>query len=459
MRFKLYDIASATQAVGNTWEFDNYEIKAIKTDSRLIEPGDLFVCLEGSRFDGHGFVEDALKRGAVAILGEKPLCFKKTPYLLVQNSLNALADIVKLARKRFKGKVIAITGSSGKTTVKEFLASILNMKFKVGKTFKNWNNDLGVPLSVFSFNGDEDFWILELGVSRVGDMDRLGAMVEPDIVVLLNIGISHVEGLGGVRGVLKEKIKLVDFLKPEGVVFFNEDIPELRAEILKKDIKSFGFSTRLKSKFCGKYLGVDDSGCRAELSLDGSVLEVSLKYSGEFMVENAIAAASVGYFLKVDIGDIKLGLQSAVLPEHRAHIKEYNGFIIIDDCYNANPLSTKKSIGTALDISKHKGLDLVLFLGDMKELGTFSHNEHKLLGEFVANLSIDFIFYYGEWADDFIEGYRRIKEPVFFKKINSEGEFHNYLGKLNMPKSVVLFKASRGCKLERFVKIFQEFIK
>ncbi len=454
MKFFLYDIAKTTQAVGNFLDFDNFEIKDIKTDSRLIEEGDLFVCLIGRHFDGHSFAKDAVKRGAVAVLGEKFLDIQDVPCLIVEDSLRALGEIARFVRERFKGKVIGITGSCGKTTVKELVASVLSAKFKVGKSYKNWNNDLGVPLSIFKFDGDEDFWVIELGISRKGDMDRLASIVRPDIAVLINVGLAHTEGLGDLDGVMEEKLKILDFLNPHGFVLYNKDIEKLEKRVFEKfKGEKFGFSTATdqKVRFFARYL--KESEGIAEFVLDNIRFSIKMEYPAEYMIENMLVAASVGYLMGVDVADIKEGLTNVDLPEHRCDIKRTSKFFILDDCYNANPLSMKKSIRSAYNLSKAEGLPFMLLLGDMKELGKETEAEHKRLGEFVKNLEVDKVFYFGEYANYFLEGF---KEKDKFRHINNKDEFCNELKNLGVDKAFFLVKGSRSCGLERFVEILME---
>ncbi len=457
MRFSIKDIIEVTEAVGNFHDFDNdIEIKRIVTDSRIVEKGDLFVCLIGKHFDGHSFARDAVKRGAAAILGEKFLNIKEVPYLLVKDSLMALGDIARFARKRFKGKVIAITGTSGKTTVKEFIASVLATKFKVGRSYKNWNNELGVPLSIFKFYGNEDFWVIELGISKIGDMDVLGSIVLPDIAVLLNVGVSHTEGLGDYWGVLEEKTKLLKYLNPQGLVLYNKEVVGLESKINGKfSGKKMGFSSQRCEdvKFCGKYLGIYDKKSKVLLFLDKEELEVELDYLGEFMAENAVVAGSIGYLFGIDSEDIKRGLKEAKIPEHRNRIIEKENFFIIDDCYNANPLSMRRSIKTAWEISEKQGLPLILVLGDMKELGKECEKEHTKLGEFVKGLKVEFVFYHGDFSKEFLKGFENRSR---FRKISDQKEFKSFLNRFSINKGVVLFKASRACELERFIDVILE---
>ena len=457
MRFFIKDIIEVTEALGNLDCFDrDVEVKRIVTDSRIVEKGDLFVCLIGKHFDGHSFAYDAVKRGAVAVLGEKFLNIKEVPYLLVKDSLVALGNIARFARKRFKGKVIAITGSSGKTTVKEFIASVLSTKFKVGKTYKNWNNELGVPLSIFRFNGDEDFWVLELGISKIGDMDVLGSIVLPDIAVFLNIGVSHTEGLGDYWGVLEEKTKLLRYLDPKGLVLYNKDAVGLESKV-NSDFggEKEGFSTKSCEgvRFCGRYLGIYEKKSKVLLFLDNKELEVELDYLGEFIAEDAVVAGAIGHLFGIEFEDIKNGLKDAKIPEHRNRIIQKGEFFIIDDCYNANPLSMRKSIKTAWEISKKQGLPLILVLGDMKELGKESEKEHVELGKFVKDLKPEFVFYYGDFSKEFLEGFK-IRDR--FRKITDQREFKSFLHRFSINKGVVLFKGSRECELERFIDVILE---
>ncbi|MFW6314593.1 MAG: Mur ligase family protein [Desulfohalobiaceae bacterium] len=198
----LAEVGRAMQAVGEYEDHSEQQVQRIQTDSRLVEPGDLFVCLQGENLDGHNFARDAVHKGALGVVSEKPLwdLHIEVPVLLVQSSLQALGQLAAYWRSKFQGRVLAVTGSAGKTTVKELLASILGQRSQVGKNFKNWNNELGLPLSILGFSCREQYWVLEAGISKKGDMDILGQILNPDLALVVNVGPAHLQGLQDLGG-------------------------------------------------------------------------------------------------------------------------------------------------------------------------------------------------------------------------------------------------------------------
>ncbi|MFO8031922.1 MAG: UDP-N-acetylmuramoyl-tripeptide--D-alanyl-D-alanine ligase [Desulfohalobiaceae bacterium] len=456
MKLTLAEVGQAIQAVGEYEEHSEQLVQRIQTDSRLVEPGDMFVCLQGENLDGHNFAREAVHKGAMAVVSERPLwdLHIEVPVLLVQSSLQALGQLAAYWRNKFQGRVLAVTGSAGKTTVKELLASILGQRSQVGKNYKNWNNELGLPLSILGFSCREHYWVLEAGISKKGDMDILGQILNPDLALVVNVGPAHLQGLQDLAGVAREKARLLHYLRPGGLGVVSRDYPELTQRLpLREDMRLIPFSTRPgEARLQGTYLGLQPSGkSRFELDLEGQVLDLDLELHGEFMLENLLAACSAAWSLGLDPEAIRLGLQQADPPEHRGQVKRLGKFLVIDDCYNANPLSMRCALEHAQALAS-KG-QLYLILGDMKELGQQSEEAHEDLGRSVAELEPSGVFYIGEYASQFQAGYTSQGRAEVLHLLRDVQEILPCWRKLGPRQGILLIKASRGCRLERCLQL------
>ncbi len=449
----LADIARNTQAVGDFALFTDLMVTRVRTDSRLVAPGDLFVCLPGQRFDGHQFAWEAVHRGASALLVERPLFdfSGEVPVLLVKNTLQALGLLAASWRSQFQGRVLGVTGTAGKTTVKEFLSSMLKAKGEVGKNYKNWNNELGLSLSILSFTGKERFWVLEAGVSEIGEMDCLGRILQPDLAVIVNIGPAHLQGLGDLEGVAREKGRLLSYLTLGGTAVLGSDYPELLSRVPDRDaIRLACFSTRdPKADYFGDCL--ETSLCKSVFSLRLNKREVVLEigYPGRFMLENVLAAATAADILGLDEEAIQSGPAAANLPEHRCQVRFLRGYQIIDDCYNANPLTMQCVISNCRELDTSS--PLVLVLGEMKELGDQAPEAHRTLGELAARAGCRQLIYFGNFSREVKAGFVKGRRDGGFVRVSDSREFLSAWRGLGLPGGIVLFKGSRGCGLEKFV--------
>lgn len=455
MQISLSEVARLIGAVGDFEQEEDAQVSGVQTDSRLVKPGDIFVCLNGERFDGHNFARDSLKRGAVGVIAQRPVWDlpDKGAVLLVQDSLAAMGRLAAWIRRKFEGQVIAVTGSAGKTTVKEFLASILAQKGNCAKNYKNWNNQLGLPLSIFSFTGEEDFWVLEAGVSVQGDMDDLGQILTPDIAVIHNIGPAHLQGLGDLEGVVQEKTRLLKYMSANCKVVFSEDYPLLKNRVLQfKFAQKIGFSCLdYELRYWGKYCA-SNAGDRGEylLNLDGQKLTLELPWKSSYMAENILAAVSTARLLGASKEQIREGLQAANLPEHRCQVSTIGSLNIIDDSYNANPLSMRYALESAAELKP--GQPLVAVLGDMYELGAKAGTEHQNLGKMVARAGCKRLFYVGQHIADVQNGLRAAGGQAELIALEKPEELATKWSKQGINSGTILFKGSRACQLDCFVK-------
>ena len=462
MKLSLAQIGRAMQAVGDFENSQDLVASRVQTDSRLVQPGDLFVCIAGQRFDGHNFAREAVHKGALAVVVERPLLdlSSDVPMLLVQDSIQALADLASYWRRQFQGRVIAVTGSAGKTSVKEMIASILAQAAVVDKNYKNWNNRLGVSLSVLGMHGREDYWVLEAGVSEWGEMDALAAVLAPDVAVMVNVGPAHLQGLQSVEGVAREKLRLVEAVSPGGAAVISSDYPELMQMMPgREDLRILTFSTRTEvpGDFRLAGMGRGWAGeCEVRIEEESGTFVLQLPGDMPWIGENVLAASVVSRHLGCSVSDIQTGLSHVRLPEHRGHLVKCGRLTILDDCYNANPLSMR----WALDWARERaGSDpLILILGEMKELGAQAESCHSDLGFWAGQTGADHVLYFGNYGQSVHQGFD-LAGGKDFHHIQGPEDFIRLWPKLGITSGLVLVKGSRGCALERFVHLLQQEIR
>ncbi len=454
MQLKLQEIGQAMHGVGDYDAHPELEVSRIQTDSRLVEPGDLFVCIPGERFDGHSFAREAVHKGAAGVVVERPLMdlHSEIPMILVQSSVQALGLLAAEWRERFAGQVVAVTGTAGKTTVKEIVASILATGGTVGRNYKNWNNEIGVPQSILGFTGREDHWVLEAGISRSGDMEVLGRILRPDVAVITNVGAAHLEGLIDLEGVAREKMALASFVQPGGKLVVSADYPQLeQAHRLapQLEVVRFSLSGREARYRSSKGIPDSDSETRYDLDLDGRACAVQTGLFGTHAQENILAAASTAHELGFDCAAIQDGVKQACIPEHRSQIMRIGPYVLIDDSYNANPLSMRCALDSAAELA---GEDpLILVLGQMKELGDRSRSAHEELGRMAARARPDVVFFSGEDHDAVRTGFEAEGGGGAMLMADTRDDFLKLWRKNRIRKGTILVKGSRGCGLERYV--------
>ena len=451
MKFRLWEAAQAVNAVGDLYGREELMASGVQTDSRLVRPGDLFFCLQGSRFDGHSFAGEAAQKKALAVVAHKPLPgLKDYPVLLVNNTLKALGRLARSWRQKCGATVIGITGSSGKTTTKEMLAEVMGTRYRTGKNYRNWNNQLGLPLSMLSFSGDEDFWILELGINNPWDMDELGEILVPDAAIILNVGPCHLQGLGDVAGVASAKAGIMDHLQEEHKVFINQDYSLLHRETLARPgVNTISFSCsseeasyRVRHVYKEEYI----------LYTRDVEYAFSFPFPGKHLCENlaAVWAAALEYGLSSE--EIRTGLQKVVLPGQRMSVADKGAWTIIDDTYNANPMSMKAALETARSLAGTR--DLFLVLGDMGELGRIEEEAHRDLGRHLASMDFKALFYCGMNCASVKAGLKDFqKEKVHH--IEDVNSFLSAWNRLTHSGGLILFKGSRKNRMENFLRAFQ----
>ncbi|OIO04333.1 MAG: hypothetical protein AUJ49_02960 [Desulfovibrionaceae bacterium CG1_02_65_16] len=453
MRLTLRDIALRLSGQAMDAPAGDVVVTTVRTDNREVAPGDLFFCLKGERFDGHDFAAAAAKAGACAIVASRPLPELDAltcPVIQVANTQLALGLLARHWRDAATAKVIAITGTAGKTTAKELLAQTLGSVIRVAKNHKNFNNQVGLPLSMLAADGREDAWVMEAGISRPGDMAELGVIIAPDLAVVLNIGPAHLQGLGDLSGVARAKAALLSFVKPGGLGLCSMDYPELWAEATRVFPEVAGFSTQ--NSFAKYYARFEEPlpGGRGlyEIIVDGQAFWAELPACGTHFAENAAAVAGACHMLGLSPEQIARGLGSAVLPGQRFCCKESGPWRVVDDSYNANPLSMGRSLEAARLMAGEGRL--VLVLGDMGELGDEADQAHEGIGAVVAAVRPDLVFYQGAHAADVARGITAAGASVKVEPVSGPKRVLSALAALD--GGTVLVKGSRFCRMEVYAE-------
>lgn len=443
MKMSLLEIA---RALGASVDVEpGPMVSRVCIDSRGVQAGDLFFCIVGHNLDGHEFARQAVEAGACAVVADRPLPLS-VPVLLVRDTTRALGRLARFWREKTKAKVIGVTGSAGKTTVKEMLAGVLSRAGRTGKNFRNLNNQIGLPLSILEMNGDEDFWVLELGISRPGDMDDLGYILAPDAALVVNIGPCHLEGLGSLSGVAREKSILLDYVRPGGFACANTDYAALREACATRQTRVVSFSGQgSQAAYACREKNVDSQGISYVLHTPAK--EVVLRLPAQVNVaENVTAVTAMSLELGLDVSVIAAGLAEYEPAPQRFVVNRVGSWTFIDDTYNANPVSMACSLAEAVRLSA--GRRLVLVLGEMRELGADAAQEHRRLGERIAATAATHCFFFGENAMHVREGLDGFSGE--FIPVSTPEDLLGPMQQLRLEEGLAFFKGSRGCKMENF---------
>lgn len=387
-------LKDAANIIGADYNGPDCDFTGISIDSRQNAKGQLFVAIVGDNFDGHDFVDAATKQGAVAAIVSKPLD-ASIPCLVVSNTRKALADLAAHHRQQMPAIVMGLTGSCGKTTTKALLASILSQHGRTLSNIRSFNNDIGVPLTLLQLDPKHEFAVCEIGANHAGEIAQLTHMVKPDVATITNAAAAHLEGFGDVRGVACAKSEIFQGLGPDGVAVVNAD--DDYADFWKKhvgDHRIITFGCHQPADVMAKSITLNaDAQPRFQLVLPNGEIEVQMQLMGEHNVMNALTAAAMAYAKDVPIEVIKKGLELAESPNKRLIAKRgFAGAMVIDDTYNANPLSAS----AAISVLARRGGDSVFVLGDMLELGERTDDLHRQIGEQAEQLGIYRLYCYGE---------------------------------------------------------------
>ncbi len=427
----------------------------VSTDSRTIKEGELFVPLVGPNFNGHDYLGLAVKNGAAACLSEEVVAGLAVPVIRVADTLKALGDLASGLRRKFAGPVVAVTGSSGKTTTKEMLASILGRTGEGLKTEGNFNNLIGLPLTLFQLDPVHQWVVLEMGMSARGEIARLAEIAAPSVGVITNVGPAHLQTLQGLDGVARAKGELFEALTPGATAVINADDEKVVNLPVANGVKKllFGLGPRAEVRAEGiRSLGGLVS---FDLILPAGLWPVTLSIPGRHNVSNALAAAAAAFSLGVDGETIARGLEAFRTSHGRMELVGLsNGARLIEDTYNANPLSMKAAL-VALDEMGGGGRRIAV-LGDMLELGDESAALHRQVGKEAAS-RVDYLMVFGEMARYIAEGAAEAgldKERITILKDHEEGT--RRLAAMLEKADRVLIKGSRGMTMEKITKVLRE---
>jgi len=449
-------IQEIVTAVNGVWWNPQEGLPAVReicTDSRKITPGCLFLPWVGEKFDGHNFIDAALDAGAAGCLCAKlPQDIRKDKfYIKVNDTRLALRALASAYRERFNIPVVQITGSVGKTTTKEMIASVLGAKLRVLKTEGNFNNDIGAPLTLLGLSPEHEVAVIETGMNHFGEIEYLGAMVRPDVAVISNIGAAHIEYLGSREGILQAKCEIFAHLKEGGLAVLNGDDALLDTVDVPFETVRCGQSEHCQVRVTEiADHGVDGITCTVETQKDRYALTISTP--GEHMVYSASIAVAVGEALGLDHDEIVRGVAAYEPAGSRMRVVRLNeGRIILDDCYNANP----QSVTAALEVLAKTECDRqVAVLGDMGELGDLTNQAHYNMGALAAMLGIDYVVAIGEKASRIADGTAMGGGEVLY--FSTKEEAIGTLKQLLEPNTVMLVKASHAMQFSALVSQLRE---
>ena len=430
-------------------KYENVVFCGANNDTRVMQPGQLFIVLQGAR-DGHDFIPSAMEKGAAAVL-----CSRKVgdfPAIYVEDPRIALGQIAREELRRIGAKVVAVTGSVGKSTTKEMIASVLESTYKTSKTPANHNNDIGMPMAILAMPEDTEVAVLEMGMNHFGEISYLSNIGNPDVAVIINVGTAHIEFLGSQEGIRKAKMEIVDGMDERGMLLLNGDdllLRHLPREPLQR-ITYFGQSQDCAVRGCA--VRQEEEYLCFQAQAGKLTIPVKMQLEGEHYVNDALAAVAVGLKLAVPSEKIYQSLLQFKNISGRQEIFEKNGFTIINDCYNAGP----ESMVAALNVLGNRPGRHIAVLGDMLELGDCANAEHYKIGRIAAEKA-DLVFAYGPHAarikDGTITG--GMPESLGNAFLDQE-ELVRALKKAAKPGDVILFKASHGMHLEKVLEAFLE---
>lgn len=446
-------VCDGTLYGGELIQDSSREADGVVLDSRLLKDNYVFIATRGEKVDGHKFIPSVFEKGAMVVICEEVPEKLTGPCIQVESSFEALKKLAAYYRQQLDLKVIGITGSVGKTSTKEFVAGVLSAKYNVWKTQGNFNNEVGLPLTVLQLREEHEIAVLEMGISDFGEMHRLSEIARPDICMLTNIGQCHLEFLGDRDGVLRAKTEIFDFMDPAGTIFVNGDDDKL---ITLKDkwqekLVTFG-RNQANDVYAANEFSKGLLGSVVDIKGKINIPEVKVPLPGEHMVLNALAAGAVADMLGLSAEEIKTGMKKVESVSGRSNIMTLQEFVLIDDCYNANPVSMK----AAIDLLQSANGRKVAVLGDMFELGEEEEKLHFEVGEY-AKGKVDFLICVGILAKYIYEGAMENKdENMILLYLEEKEDIYFHLEQIVMPQDTVLLKASHGMGFADIVSWFEK---
>lgn len=417
----------------------------LSTDTRNIKNGNVFLALKGENFNGNKYVKEAFEKGAtIAIVDE--VLFEENDIdgvvIKVNNGKKALLDIAKGYREKLGLKVVGITGSTGKTSTKDLVSAFLSGKYKVFKTKGNFNNEIGLPLMVLQLDSSIDVAVLEMGMSDFNEIHNLADCARPDIAMITNIGVSHIENLKTRENILKAKMEITDFFNKDNVLILNEE-DDMLSTVSDKEYKIIKTGYNKGYDYYASNIELTRETTSFDLNFNGKSNRINLPMVGKHNVLNALLAIAASFELGLTVEEMINGLKNMEATSMRLEFIDGDGIEIINDCYNASPDSMK----AALDVLSSRDGRKIAILGTMRELGDEASNSHREVAKY-ANDKVDMLICSGEFIDDFKEGFEKEQIKLYNTKVN----LINDLNSIIKPGDVILVKASRGEKFEEIVE-------
>lgn len=452
---KLLDIARMCDGELYNISHSDIVIKGVSTDSRTVEEGNLYIPIVGEKFDGHDFAFDALEKGASAIIWEKKRFLPRNdiPVIIVEDSFKAMTTLARSYRLSLKCKVVALTGSNAKTTTRDIITGLLKQKYKVQYTKKNFNNEYGLPKTIFELDEDLEVAVLELGTEKFGDISLLTDVCRPDYAIITNIGDSHLLQLKTKENIARAKLEILEGLDENGIFLYNYDDP-----ILKKVVKEFKLPERTftygTDKDCDFVIepGIADAS-GTTFTIDNHIYTIPLL--GQHQMYNGGIAIVIAEFFKLDYPSIAKGLTDIDLTGMRNELIHQKNFDILNDSYKSNPQSLEACLKTVYSL---KGYDKkIVVIGDMLELGEKEVEFHREIAEELDPQRLDYVLTIGTLAENIYDAAKQnFPEGTCFH-FESKEELLEKLKEIITPNTLVMVKASRAMKLEDIVNGLVEF--
>ena len=440
---KVYEIVEATQGILVSGNKDD-EINFFSQDSRQMTNGGMYIPLKGERFDGHNFIESAFQTGAQAIISEKDVNYEDKIVIKVKDTYQALKDMASYLRNHRPVKVVGVTGSVGKTSTRDMVYSVVKQKYKTLKTEGNYNNEIGLPLTILRYH-DEEVLVLEMGMNHLQEMSRLSMIARPDIACITNVGTAHIGELGSRENILKAKLEITDGMKEGSTLIINQDNDMLQTvELPHLNVVRVGKGK--EASIQASHIVLEETKSSFEVEYQGKKEIIEVPVQGEHNISNALIAIAVGIELNISLEDIKKGIQEFKLTKNRMDILEKNHKTVIDGTYNASVDSMKSSIDVLANYKKRK----VAILADMLELGDYSQQLHEEVGSYVASKGIDILVCVGKEAKYIYQKAKENMKDVYCFESNQEVIAR--LDELLKEDDVILVKGSHSMNLKEVVE-------
>lgn len=423
----------------------------VSTDSRTVKQGDCFFAIAGENFDGHDYIDDVFAKGAVCAVVQKDIDKKKFHgkcIVEVDDTIKALGDLARKYRKRAGYKVVAITGSVGKTTTRQITHHVLSQHFKTHQSPKSFNNNIGLPLTLLNAREGTEIVIAELGTNHPGEISYLTGIANPDIAAVINVHPAHLEGFGSLEAIVKEKMSIHEGLSSDGVMIINSDFEQLVNFCRKNNINFTSFDKNDNSDCAAK--NVSFHGLTSSFTINDVPVELPLPGPGN--VENALAAWTICGLFDISAKDFARAVKTFSGNVMRAEVMQIGTLTVLNDCYNANPASMKNALDILAHIDTTKKRRLVFICGDMAELGAQSETLHAKLGEEIAKANIDLVLSIGKLSKIAVdEAKKKAKKNLQIKYFEDTLSACNKLHEFIEDYDIILVKGSRTARLEAAV--------